>query len=48
MDHEHLCKCVNIDVYRSAEKVTVELLDRIISGIQCSTFNPRKFKRLFK
>lgn len=48
MDHEHACKCVNTGVYRPAEKVTVELLDRIISGIQCSTFTSRKFKRLLK
>lgn len=48
MDHQHVCKCVNTGVYRRADKVSVELLDRIICGIQDSSFTPRKFKKLLK
>ncbi|MDQ9887248.1 MULTISPECIES: hypothetical protein [Acinetobacter] len=48
MDHQHVCHCVNTGVYRPATKVSVELLDRIICGIQDSSFTPRKFKKLLK
>ncbi|ENU44678.1 hypothetical protein F985_00551 [Acinetobacter seifertii] len=48
MDHQHVCNCVNTGVYRPATKVSVELLDRIICGIQDSSFTPRKFKKLLK
>ncbi|MDM1249484.1 hypothetical protein HX005_19195 [Acinetobacter sp. R933-2] len=48
MDHEHVCKCVNTGVYRPAAKVSISLLNRIISGIQESSATPRKYKKLFK
>lgn len=48
MDHEHVCLCVNTGVYRPAQKVSVELLNRIVLGIQGSSFTPRKYKKLFK
>lgn len=48
IDHEHVCTCVRTGVYRPAQKVSVELLERIVTGIQASSFTPRKFKKLFK
>lgn len=48
LDHQHVCKCVNDGIYRMAEKFTPVLLNRIVNGIQQSTFTPRKFKKLFK
>ena len=48
MDYVHVCQCVNKGVYRQAEKVSIQLLEKIVSGIQESSFTPRKFKRLLQ
>lgn len=48
MDFAHVCMCVNQGVYRQAEEFKPLLLNRIIDGIQKSSFTPRKFKILLK
>ncbi|OSI14209.1 hypothetical protein BV914_10740 [Neisseria dumasiana] len=46
LDYEHLCNCVNQGVYRAAESVSPELLQKMIYGIKQSKSIPRKFKNL--